>query len=292
MRVRTPPSVSVKTSPGKHLAQVACPDQVERARLTRHAVRGGPGLVLDHPEHQRTQSVRIAEGDHRLLGQHDGRERPAETWQHVGHGVLDLLGGMARQQRRDDLGIGRRAERHVALAQLGVELDGVDQVAVVGQGERAAVVADDRLGVLPLRGAGGRVADVADRHVTDQGAELVLVEDLGDQALVADGHDLAPPESARDPGRLLAPVLERKQTKVCDAGDVVSRRVDAEDTALVARAIAMVGHRRTHAQPAAKASSGTRPIRSDRRPGPPAARTPQPRAGPRYSTHPLRPRRS
>ena len=77
-------------------------------------------------------------------------------------------------------------ERDVAPAQLGVQLDGVDQVAVVGQRQRAAVVADDRLGVLPLRGAGGGVAHVADRHVADQRAQRVLVEHLGDQALVAD----------------------------------------------------------------------------------------------------------
>ena len=46
----------------------------------------------------------------------------------------------------------------------------------------------------------------------------------------------------RDPGRLLAAVLERVQREVREARDVVSRRVDAEDTALVARSVAMVVH--------------------------------------------------
>ena len=78
-----------------------------------------------------------------------------------------------------------------APAQLGVQLDRVDQVAVVRERERAAVVADDRLRVLPLRGAGRRVAHVADRHVADQRAQHVLVEHLRDEPLVADRHDAA-----------------------------------------------------------------------------------------------------
>ena len=58
----------------------------------------------------------------------------------------------------------------LALAQLGVQLDGVDEVAVVGQRELAAVAAGavaamDGLRVLPLVGAGGRVAHVADGEV-------------------------------------------------------------------------------------------------------------------------------
>ena len=127
-------------------------------------------------------------------------------------------------------------------AQLGVQLDGVDQVAVVGQRQRAMVVTDDRLGVLPLRGAGRRVAHVADRHVADQRAQDVLVEHLGDEALVADRHEAAAALGGRDPRRLLAAVLQREQREVRQSGDVVLRREDAEDTALVARAVAMVDH--------------------------------------------------
>jgi hypothetical protein len=107
---------------------------------------------------------------------------------------------MGGQEGRDDLRVGGRAERNLTLAQLGVELDRVDQVAVVGQRERAPVVADDRLRVLPVRGAGGGVADMADREVADQRPELVLVEYLRHQPLVADGHDPPPTGSGGDPG--------------------------------------------------------------------------------------------
>ena len=71
------------------------------------------------------------------------------------------------------------------LAQLGVQLDRVDEVAVVGERDLAPVGAPDRLRVLPRVGARRRVADVADGHVALQRAQLLLVEDLVDEALVA-----------------------------------------------------------------------------------------------------------
>src|SRR6476469_9357576 len=122
-----------------------------------------------------------------------------------------------------------------------MQLDGVDQVPVVGQREGAMVITDDRLGVLPLRGAGRGVAHVADRHVADQRAQDVLVEYLGDEALVADRHQAAAALGGRDPRRLLASMLQCEQGEVRQSGDVVLRREDPEDTALVARAIAMFG---------------------------------------------------
>ena len=128
---------------------------------------------------------------------------------------------------------------HAPVDELRVELDGVDQVAVVGERHLAAVGAPDRLGVLPRRGAGGRVAHVPHRQVAAERAQLLLVEHLRDEAEVAHGHDLA--GLARGDARgLLAAVLKRVQREVREAGDVGLRRVDAEDAALVARSVAMV----------------------------------------------------
>ena len=50
-----------------------------------------------------------------------------------------------------------------------------------------------------------------------------------------------PPASVRDARRLLPAVLERVEREVGQAGDVVPGRVDPEDAALVARAVAIVG---------------------------------------------------
>ena len=90
---------------------------------------------------------------------------------------------MRGQQRRDDLRVRRAEQLHSLLAQLRVQLDGVDQVAVVGQRQLAPVAAAaraavHRLRVLPLVRAGRRVADVPDRALAGQSAQLLLVKDL------------------------------------------------------------------------------------------------------------------
>ena len=173
---------------------------------------------------------------------------PLQPREHLGDRVLDALGRVGREHRGDDLGVGGRAERDVLAAELGVQVDGVDQVAVVGERERAAIVTDDWLGVLPFRGARGRVTDVADRHVADERAEHVLVEHLRDQALIADRHDAAAARRSRNARRLLPPVLEGEQRKVGEASDVVLGSVDAENAALISWPVAMIGHRR-HGKP-------------------------------------------
>ena len=80
---------------------------------------------------------------------------------------------------------------------------------------------------------------MADGHVALERAQLVLVEDLGDQAAVAQGHDRLVPRHG-DAGGLLPAVLERVEREVRKAGDVAARRVDAEDPTLVSRPVAMV----------------------------------------------------
>ena len=85
---------------------------------------------------------------------------------------------MPRDQRGHDLGIGGGAESHTLLHQLVVELDGIYEVAVVRQGDRAAIAAVDRLGVVPRAASGGGVADVADCDVSREGLEAPLVEHL------------------------------------------------------------------------------------------------------------------
>ena len=101
-------------------------------------------------------------------------------------------------------------KRDALRAQLGVQLDGVDEVAVVGERELAAVAAGagaavHGLGVLPLVGARRRVAHVPDREVAGERAQVVLLEDLVDEAERALGDDVAAvarqPRSRPTPGR-------------------------------------------------------------------------------------------
>ena len=84
-----------------------------------------------------------------------------------------------------------------------------------------------------------------DRHVAVQRAQLLLVEDLADQALVAHGHDVAALGDG-DARGLLPTVLEGVEGEVGETGDIRALGVDAEDAALVARSVAELvhGHRR------------------------------------------------
>ena len=94
---------------------------------------------------------------------------------------------------------------------------------------RAAVV-DERLRVRPVRRAGCRVPRVADRDLAVQAAQLLLGEDLRDEAQVAeDGQPAVVGDG--DAGGFLAAVLEREEAEVADARDVTVGGADAEDPA-------------------------------------------------------------
>ncbi len=122
----------------------------------------------------------------------------------------------------DDLRVGGRGEAHALGAERGVQLDRIDQVAVVGQGELTAVAlraraAVHRLGVLPLVGARRGVADVPDRQVAAERTEIVLLEDLVDEPHRTLGDDVAAGVGRRDTGRLLAPMLQRVEREIREA---------------------------------------------------------------------------
>ena len=192
---------------------------------------------------QRAQAERVAEGDDAVLGHHDRAVGALDAADDVHQRVLDRVRLVRGDERGDDLAVGRGAERDALLAQLLVQLDDVDEVAVVAERDLAPVGAVDRLGVLPRVRAGRAVADVADRHVPLQRAQLLLVEDLVDQALVAHRHDVAVLRRG-DAGRLLAAVLERVEREVGVPRDLATGRDYAEDAALIARAIAVFQGRR------------------------------------------------
>jgi hypothetical protein len=83
---------------------------------------------------------------------------------------------------------------------------------------------------------------VADCHVALQRPQLLLVEDLGDEAGVPQGGDVAA-LAGGDPGRLLAAVLQRVEAEVGEARDVVPGCVYAKHPALVAGAVAVAENR-------------------------------------------------
>ena len=217
-----------------HVTQQLCAKDVERAALRRDAV-----VVAEPPEREWAQPSRVAERDHGFLGHHHGRERALEARHHVGDGLLDPVRLVGGEKRGDDLRVRGAAQLHALLDELGVQLHGVDQVAVVRQRDLAAVRAPYGLRVLPRVRSRGRVANVPDGHLALERLQLLLVEDLGHEPHVAHGHDLAGVRR-RDPGRFLAAMLQGEQREVGEPGDVALRREDAEDTALVARTVPVV----------------------------------------------------
>ena len=80
-----------------------------------------------------------------------------------------------------------------------------------------------------------------DGHLAAQRAQLLLVEHLVDEALVAHRHDVAA-LGRGDARRLLAAVLQRVEGEVGEPGDIRAWSVDAEHAALVARSVTEFEH--------------------------------------------------
>ena len=108
--------------------------------------------------------------------------------------------GIARDQRGDHLRVRARDELHAVREQLGAQLLDVHEVAVVPQRDRArAPVVDERLRVRPPVRAGRRVARVADRDLAGKRLQLLLVEDLRDEAHVAHARSAGRPSETAIP---------------------------------------------------------------------------------------------
>ena len=128
----------------RDLAHELRANEVERARL-----RGEHPIVPYTSDHERPEAVRVAEADQPSLRQRDDRVGALEPAHRVRHGVLERA-RVVRDQRRDQLAVGRRPERNARPAQLLAQLPDVDQVAVVAEGDVArAPVLDERLRVRP-----------------------------------------------------------------------------------------------------------------------------------------------
>src|SRR5438552_1351286 len=212
---------------GRDLADRLGFQEVERARL------GGddPGVV-EPAEREGPEAVRVAdrvEGVGREQHERVGAGDPPER---VGELVLERPRRRAGEQVQDDLGVGRGLEDGAVALHLAAERLGVGQVAVVRDRDGSARRGSrDRLRVLQVRAARGRVADVADRGRPGQAPEPLRTEHVGDPA-----HRLLQVQAGavggRDAGRLLATVLERVEAQVHDVRGL--RMVpDAEEPALV-----------------------------------------------------------
>ena len=124
--------------------------------------------------------------------------------------TVSAAGSSARSAVRSSVSV-EAGSRPRPPPELAEQLAGVDEVAVVADREGPPrPEAERRLGVLPDRRAGGRVAAMGDRQLALERRQAPLVEDRGDHPEVLVEHQLLA-VADRDPGRLLAAVLEGEQ---------------------------------------------------------------------------------
>ena len=150
-------------------------DQVKGARL------GGEHVgAIQLAESERAEAERIAHADD-LVFAHDHERKGALDFPQRGEDVT--LSVRVRHQVEDDLAIDGGLENGALLLQLVAHGGGVDQVAVVADGDLPARgIGDERLRVGQIAGAGGGVANVADGARAFQPVERVGREDLRDEA--------------------------------------------------------------------------------------------------------------
>jgi hypothetical protein len=225
-----------------HLAGGDLAHEARAADVQRRGLRGDDPAALEPAEHQGADALRVAGRVQRGLVHEREAVGAAQQRHHLAEGVGEAPLGV--QQRGHQGGVGGVAAGELAgsrgalaLVDQLQQLLGVDEVAVVGEGDGALVTgAEGGLGVGPHRAAGGGVAGVPDRDVPLEGLEGGLVEDLGDQAHVLVDQDLGA-VGGRDARGFLSAMLEGVEPVVGEFGDVLTGGEDTEDAAGVLGAL-------------------------------------------------------
>src|SRR5690606_13466316 len=211
--------------------------QLEVQRVQRDAFRGQhvlrPPFRLALAEHQRADAPGITETDDAVAVDEgdDGIASDAAVM-HVAHRLEHDLGrdamvGMllqaVREHVEDDLGIGFGVEMPpVGMEQRLLQLAGVDEIAVVDDGNAERRVGVERLRLVRAGGAGGGIAHVANADVALQLFHAFLVEHVRDQAIVL--VDVNPAIRPREnSGGVLSAMLQDRQ-------GVIDRLVDGRVT--------------------------------------------------------------
>ncbi len=207
------------------VALVGGADDVERAGLGRE-----DDGVAEPAHRQRPPAARIARGEQRVAHRDDQAVGAVHALQRVGQAQRGRRRRGARELVDDDLGVVRRGEDRPLVLELVTHLGGVDQVAVVGERDEAALRArDDGLRVVDCRRAGGAVARVADGRRPRDLRELMR-ERIRERAHPAHGARLSGVVDRHDADRLLTAMLEGVQAELRDMRRV-GMAVDSENAA-------------------------------------------------------------
>ena len=190
-------------------------DQVERTGLAGEDI--GTVFAADR---ERSEPVRIPRRDQCVVGQQDDAVRALHPRDRIDETILDVPLARTRKQVQENLAVRGRSEDRTAALEFAANRVGVDEVAVVGNGDESAIGGGaKRLGVAKLAAAGRRIANVTDRRAPRQFAQGLLVEDVCDQAHRA-VHAVLTAVRGDDPRAPPAAVL----TGVAAQGGAVGRR--------------------------------------------------------------------
>ena len=212
---------------GLEIAHISGADDVER-----DGFRGEDRRLAKLAHHQRPDAERIAARDQSVGGQADQRISALDLFQRIGQPVEHRLAVAGRHQVDDDFGVAGRLEDRPALVEPLPERHRVRQIAVVRDRESALrQFGEQRLDVAQRGVAGGRIADVADRHAPgERPHDRVAVEIARDMPHRAVGVVMRAVE-ADDAGGFLPAVLERVEAER-DEARRLGRAPDGEDAAL------------------------------------------------------------
>jgi hypothetical protein len=110
----------------------------------------------------------------------------------LGNGLLEGWSAGLLNQADYHFGIAGRGELHASLGECAMELEGIDQVAVMGECEpSAAMLANHGLSIGGATAARSRVADMADGDVALELADYLFIKDLRYKALTGMDEHIA-----------------------------------------------------------------------------------------------------
>ena len=207
--------------------------RIFRAQMIQGAAfRGDNPALLQSAQAQGPDAERIPGRQQGILGQGHYGKGPGQGTHTMEQPLLPGGAGGVNQLVGNHFGIGGGGKAAGPLfLQLPLQLGGVDDVAVVGQGQPPGPALDQQgLGVAKLAGAGGGVAGMADGKLAIQGQKVPFPENLGNEAHIHMDVNI-PAIGGGDAGAFLPPVLEGQDAKESDPAGGGSGQINAHYTA-------------------------------------------------------------
>ena len=214
------------------------PDKLGPKIVQRTALGGDDPALSTLAEAEGPDAQGVSGSDDTVLGQPDQRKRSFKPSHALEDPLFPAGAGGVHHHPGDDLGIGGRCEDTGSLGlQLFLQLQGVDDIAVIGQGQCACgAVNHQGLRIAQLAGAGCGIAGMPNGQLAREGLEIIFAKNLGNQShFRVDGNSLA--VRGGDAGAFLAAMLEGEQSEEGEAAGALFRGIYGDYPAFLARTV-------------------------------------------------------